>query len=319
MDSKKDDRSTLPPVPPKPPGGNPGILAGLTDVKLSEDTIQDVQSETNKLIKGRFGDYVWLIGLLYVFWAAVCVVIWVSLGVADINNAKYFIFLLLVPAFAAGYYYSIIQRKVAKKFYQQFAFRNNFVYSENTRPAGLDGELFTYGKDINITNIVSGITQGHNVVLTNLEYAIGSGKSRKNFEFTVFCIDYIVMLPPILLLIDGIDVGWNVTKTSFENLSKIELPLEVEQHFNLFTERKFEIEALQIFTLDFLNQLHETYQDYAFEFKQTKLYVYRRGIILRKEDLEKMFGLVEIVTRRLSPQLRRMEAGVVEMHRLINK
>jgi len=83
--------------------------------------------------------------------------------------------------------------------------------------------------------------------------------------------------------VDQKNFGDDLSDNNLRKVSKIELPSELEVHFNLFSEKKYEIEMLHIFTPDVLTMLYDNYKDFNLDFVGNKLFIYSKYVISKKQ------------------------------------
>jgi hypothetical protein len=68
---------------------------------------------------------------------------------------------------------------------------------------------------------------------------------------------------------------------------------DFNRYFSLWVTKEFEAEAYEIFTPDIMATLIEKAKNLNFEFIDDKLYIYNGKIINTKEEMEKIYSLVD--------------------------
>jgi hypothetical protein len=210
-------------------------------------------------------------------------------------------------------YYGIlasIRGKMLRDFYRQFAQKNGFNYSQTSQPEKETGALFEVGHSKKIYDYITGEIKGFPVSLFNYYYTVGSGKSSRSYSSTVWSIDFKTRVPTMVLLVDRHFFGDDLSNNNINNVSKIGLSEDLEKHFTLYSERKFEIEALQIFTPEFLNKIYESYKNYSLDFVGTKLYIYNNNIIKNKGNLELLKQYIGFIISQLNNKLPSMAGSI---------
>ena len=101
---------------------------------------------------------------------------------------------------------------------------------------------------------------------------------------------------------------------NFPNSEKLNLEGNYNDYFTLYTRKDFEIEALQIFSPDFMARTKDDYREFSIEFTGSQIYIYFSAYIETKSELEKMYSLAEYIITKLEPILQRMKGGMVAMN-----
>lgn len=123
----------------------------------------------------------------------------------------------------------------------------------------------------------------------------------------------------MLLLVDNHTFGDNLSDNNLTNVSKVDLGGEWEKHFNLFAEKKFEIEALQIFSQDFLQLIYEKYRRFSLDFSGNTLYLYSNKIITTKEELLILKEFVLVLLQKLNEKLPAMAGSITALYEALSK
>ncbi len=212
------------------------------------------------------------------FW--VIVVIFVVLGVISGG---------VIPVFLLAGCVIYVNSKIRKHFWKDFADINGWEYIENGNFELESGVMFTQGDNRSISNVVSGLIDDRQFRIFNYNFTVGSGKSKITYDYIVFAFKFDGSFPHVYLnskegyfyeLENGISVG-----------ETIPLPSEFEKKFTLMAPRKYEIEALEIFTPDVLVKLLDNGFSHDVEFVNSEVLIFTSGLINNAEKLEKEFKM----------------------------
>ena len=199
---------------------------------------------------------------------------------------------------------AVISKKARDQFMSQIAASLGYSYSETGSVPSLNANLFLIGHGQKIANVISG---NHNNLPTRIyiySTTVGSGKNQHTERFTVFETTYPYSLPHILL---------QNLKNSFLNQElsmrlgggeHIKLEGDFNKYFNLYAPKGLEIETLEIFTPDIMAYLIDDAGKMSFEFCDDKLYIYKEGIIGKKDQLLALYAMSEQLTTMLVPHLK---------------
>lgn len=292
---------------------DPNEITKDIELNLNED-IQDVGTSTQAYINRRYGQLLQKLKIGYV------ALIIVDVGAAMFWSRIFFseprIFFAIGVAPLVGYavFTGFVRKNILHEFYKQFAAANNFTYVQISTIGGMSGALFRVGNSKFSEDIITGEFAGFPLRLFNYNYTIGYGKNSTKYKKTVFEIDFETPLPPVLLLQDRSAFGDDLSDNNLKNRSKVSLPKHIEQDYNLYTEKKYEIEALQVFTPDVLEYIHTNYSDFNFDFEGTKLYVYARSVIIKKEDIKRAYTLAQYLINQLSHELKNMKGSIIALN-----
>lgn len=181
-------------------------------------------------------------------------------------------------------YFMYMTSKARKTFWMDFASVNGWAYKEGNKMDIFDdtftyrtneGEsslLLNYGDKNIITNEIDGVIQGRLFRIFSYQYTIGSGKSSHTDYFTCFAFKTNGSFPHLYL--NTKNNSWGVVSGE-----KISLSSEFGKKFELFAPRKYEIEALQIFTPDILARLLNEDFPYDVEFLNQEILIFAEGQI----------------------------------------
>jgi hypothetical protein len=295
------------PIVPKPHQVSPESL-------ILDETITDVNQSTNKIIFAKYKKWLWLYFILSVAWLLGMGWYLFSTGKMNGDAAG-----TMILPFMIGFIIAvIIQNKVQHQFYQQFAQANSFSYQKSGWHDGAVGALFDVGNGKKMSDIIVGKFKNLEICLFNYTYGKGSGKSRTTFNKTVLELELNSPVPHMMLLVDFSFFGENLSGF-LKHPNRIELPVELENQYNLYVEKEFEIEALQIFTPDVLAQFLDHYKQFSLDFESNKLYIYASKIITTKQELYTMYELAQYIIEKLAPVIGRLKTEVQTLEDLQQK
>ena len=288
----------------------PGAPAKPSVSPVLDETITDVSSSTANYI---FHTHLTKTEILL----AACV-IWILAFfylASPIASPGIIVWIFIPPVIAVTAFWAIIQNSVKHQFYQQFAQANNFQY-QKTGSLDLAGALFSLGHSPRTEDIITGTYDGNPLVLFNYRYIIGYGKNQQTYNDSIFRIEYPSVLAPILLVVDNQYFG-GITGL-FSGWEKIKPEGDFDKNFGLYTKKEFEIEALQVFTPDFMEKMLQQWPEFNLEFNGNKIIVFHSRVITKKAELQKMYDLVEFLAAKIEPLAKRMEGSVKDMEALQN-
>ena len=303
----------LPPVVPKPP---------LSRVVINEP-ILDVDASVSGYLKKNYKTEIILSAIFIALWEII--IIFFALrhmaggGAVSEDNGRGVIFLMALPLGVAFFIFAKLKNRLLHQFYKQFAQANGFTYQQTGWLDRREGAIFKVGHSKKMEDIIEGEINGLPLSLFNYKYTVGSGKNSHTYEKTVLEIDIKALTPPMLLLADWHGFGDNISDNNLNNVSKISLPADLEKHFSLFTEKKFEIEALQIFTPNFLNLIYGKYPQFSLDFLGQNLYVYAGSVIANKPELDLMLEYARTVSEKIGAKLPAMQGAITAMREALTK
>lgn len=274
------------------------------DLPVLDETIEDVGKTTGAYITSHYRKHLIVGGILSVVWAGV-IIYWITVS-PDLDK----VFLILAPIILFFGFQAYVHNKILSIFMRQFAVANGYKYEKDGTLDELSGFAFDIGHGKKAANIVSGQYQGHPLKLFHYNYTIGYGKHSHTYYLTVFKLTLDVRLTDLLLRSKRLDFGKSLTLT-FKNEQQIHLEGDFDQYFTLLAPKGFQIEALQIFSPDFMLQMRDEWQDFSLEFMGNDIYIYCVYKIDKKDKLYKMYDLVRHLLEAMKPALANMQKGVL--------
>jgi hypothetical protein len=295
MDPEQQNPPEIPPTnAPNPPMRQDGL-------PFIDESIENVGQGTSDYIKRHPNGAVAVIVLT--------VAVEVALVVFHITDPRaYIIAPLLIPLL--GYHW--VRSSVQHEFMQQFAAANGYIYTQKGALNGLDGTLFQIGHNKSIADVVSGQYGGRSISLFTYTYVTGYGKSAQTHHDTIFELQFDIVMPDILLENGSHGFGESLfSGLSGKNFVKLEG--DFNKYFSLSVPRGYEIEALEIFTPDVMEELIEKAKLLSLEIVNGHCFVYSNGIVSTKKNLYALYELAQYFDQKLAPLLTRMKGSVQAM------
>ena len=214
------------------------------------------------------------------FWGILAGVIISSLIILALLGGHEMI--LIFPFFFIFLYFVLIESKIRTLFWKKFAELNGWKYKDISDLNQEQGIMFRQGHSRHISHCIEGVIDGRNFRIFNYNFSIGSGKHRKIYFYTVFSFKFNGAFPHIYLN----------NKTNYYSIKigeSIPLPTEFEKSFSLSAPKEYEIEALEIFTLDVLSRLLDSKFGHDVEFINQEMLVFFDKQINNSEELGNEF------------------------------
>jgi hypothetical protein len=249
------------------------------------ESIDDVNQSVFKYLKSNPSYWITFLGIF--------LVLEILLFVLGADEPVVFLYPLIIPFLGVA----DLMNRIKHEFMKQFASANGFSYEAGRSIQGLDGSLFSFGKGLAITDIVSGSFMGRFTELFSYDAVPRSPL----MVFSVFIIKLEDKLPYIFLKSKTMDVdtaNWPAAKRE-----KLQLEGDFNQFFNVFVQEGCEIEALEVFTPDIMQILIDDYKEISFEVVGSSLYIYVRKTIGNKSDLYKMYDIARFFIEKINPKL----------------
>lgn len=209
-------------------------------------------------------------------------------------------------------YLAYVRHKAMTRFMRAFAETNGLEYIEKAPLSSVSGKLFDRGHSKSISHVVVAKFGNQKTRLFQYEYVVGRGKESKTYNFTVWEITFEKTEFPHILLRSR-----KMPRYSFldRNEKKVSLERGYGKHFQLFVTRKYEIEALQIFTPEVLQMLCEKGANYSIEFAGKSLYIYDDTNVSNTECLREIYEVAREIFDRTGPLINRLHDDFADMHR----
>ncbi len=208
------------------------------------------------------------------------------------------------PWFIFFGYMSSVYSKARESFWMQISTKYGWTYTHHKNILKEKALLFGIGHSISVGHGISGNYQDRPFHIFEYEYAVGSGKQKTTYSFTVFEVKFTGNFPHLYL--NYKDDGYANTPALISSLAKLSLPKEFEDKFKLYSPKEYEIETLEIFTPDFFTHLLNCGWKHDMEFVDGELLIYRRSQFNNFTDLDTELNTIKKFVDFLSPRLNRL-------------
>ncbi|MDO8604553.1 MAG: hypothetical protein Q7K40_04145 [bacterium] len=185
--------------------------------------------------------------------------------------------------FGAMFYIMSATNKARDSFWKQVAEKNCWQYKGELDEFTERGIMFQQGKGRRIYHLIEGDVDGSEFRMFHYQFSVGEGKSETTYWYTVFAFKFDGSFPHIYL--NNRHNSYNISIG--ENLP---MPSEFEKQFLLSTPRKYETEALEIFTPDILTKLLDGSFTHDVEFVDHELMMFVEGSTDDFKKLEEEFN-----------------------------
>ncbi len=261
-----------------------------SDIADIKTPIESISGATWAYIKEKYG------AKSYLFIAAASFLI-----IADLFFL-HLIFISVITLFVIFGIYGWIYQKVDNRFYQQIAELNGYTYEPkgflNTR-----GHVFQIGDSPKFEDIITGEFENHPLKLFVYKFTTGSGKQRAEHKLSICELTFPTQMPNIVLN------AHNFSSYSLFDfgLKKLTLEGDFHKHFTLYCQPNYEIEALQIFTPDVMQDLMKKSKNYDIEFADDKIYIISPASLKTRTEIMAMFNFAHYLIIKLKKVLPRIK------------
>lgn len=175
-----------------------------------------------------------------------------------------------------------IQNKLITSLWMKVAEINGWEYKSSSDPKEELGIMFQQGHSGTIFRRIDGVVDGRKFRMFNYTFTVGSGKYQRVYSYTVFAFKFNGSFPHIYL-------NNKHNSYSISIGEKIPLPSDFEKQFILSTPKKYEMEALEIFTPDILSKMLDKKFSHDVELVGSEVVLFIDGIVTSFEQLERGF------------------------------
>lgn len=235
-----------------------------------------------------------------------------------------FLFIVAIPFLGASpififpflIYFLFLLTKAETYFMKQFASRNNLDYKNSIPLKDVAGNLFRQpsGK---IKHVLTGSYENHKTRFFYYSYKTGGKYNKKHFCFTVLEIFFEKTTFPHISLCSAKTPKRHAKMGRGEK--EITLEKEFRDTYRLFVKKGYAVEALQIFTPEFLRMLKNEKFNVNIEFKENSLYVYTDHMIKKKKEMLEFFAVSHRLIDNVGPLLNRLGGGFEALHTYFKK
>lgn len=220
----------------------------------------------------------------------ICLIIFmVILGFAFLGFASLFFIVII----SSGYY-ALIYQKMQAVFMQQVAKILNYKYIPLLDTSAMTGNLFKIGYNKQVRNVIIGLYNNLPIRIFNYIFSTGSGKHRKDYRYTIFEIETKSEIPDMVLLKNDF-FAFTDLNTLTSGKEKLSLEGDFNEYFKLYIPKDFQIEALQIFTPDVMQELIDKFKtvDMNIEVNANKIYLFYEKVIGKKDEILLAYNLIQ--------------------------
>lgn len=227
----------------------------------------------------------WLFWLLLVM-SAFFVVVFLLITVGSIQKINQFGLLIfgIWPIIFLLTYFLFIKIKAVTSLWMKIAKINGWEFRPTSDLKEEGAVMFQQGHSGIIFRRIDGAVDGRKFRAFNYMFTIGRGKHRRVYKYTVFAFKFNGSFPHVYLNNKHNSYSVNIGE-------KIPIPTEFEKQFILSAPRKYEIEAMEIFTPDVLYKLLDKKIAHDIEFVGQEMIIFIDGITNNFEKFEKEFNI----------------------------
>ncbi|MFN4181362.1 MAG: hypothetical protein ACK4FA_01550 [Candidatus Paceibacteria bacterium] len=221
-----------------------------------------------------------------------------------INFGPIFIFILIFSGIALGIILQIKRKKMLKR----FALEHGYNYLGSGSVESLPSLYLQVGHSRRVSHVISGSIEKHPVRFFDFRSIIGHGKHKRHVTFSVCELKYDANLRRFLILSRQMRFGPGNLYDGFQNGFGREIKMEGDFHkyFKVYVPEDYEIEVFQIFTPDIMVKFIDLAKGFTFEFVDDKILVYTRGLIYKKETMEKIHELARMLVSEFAQKIKRI-------------
>lgn len=184
----------------------------------------------------------------------------------------------------------------------RFAATNNLSYDIGFQGAAHEGLIFRTGHSRHTSEVLADYHETYGFEMANYQYETGHGRSRRTHGYHYIMLKLPRKLPHIVLDARKNNfLGMSSLPVSFKNAQKLQLEGDFNKYFTLYCPKKYERDALYIFTPDIMAMMIDLGAKYDVEIIDDKLFLYGKGRIRRfnKKLYEKTFGILNIFGKKM--------------------
>ncbi len=188
-----------------------------------------------------------------------------------------------------------------------------YSYAKEAPMSSVSGGLFEVGENRRIVSVISGRADGQDIRAYYYNTAVGPQNAELR-TYTILEYQYTYELPHMLLTTRALVADYvDDAAPTFMGSKLLTLEGNFNEKFTLQVEEEFEIEALQIFTPDVMQELIDQKIPVQFETCENKLYLFQKKYITTTEGMSALFELGALVNRILTPHFKETSDDVADM------
>jgi hypothetical protein len=211
------------------------------------------------------------------------------------GDDKTILYLVLV-----GMVYFFLKLKIVNSYYRKFANENFLEYSDEGNIYDFEGPIYVLGHSRKFKNIVNLRIKGHDTKLFTYDYTTGVGDKESTAHLTILQVGFDFKLPALVLNPKRTGMFGSYALPTYGIMLPQEIYLDgpFYQTHRLIAGRMSRLEALQIFTPDFLEKLLG-FTDVKLQLYGKKMIIVRYGIEDDPDKLRGMFKVAELFIAKI--------------------
>ncbi len=227
-----------------------------------------------------------------------------------------FLGLLYVPVIILTILYIFEIGRLRKRMFEDFAKNHGYAFSAHKEKDFGDGSLFLGGKNKSVSEFISGVLENIPVEFFNFDFIVErtdskGQRTKEHHNFFVIDMDLGTVTPSILLRYKGSNT---VPKVYFGR-ADVRLEGQMGDIYDLEVEKEFEIEALQIFSPDIMQEILSVIErpekpKLNVEFYGNHAIVFIEGEINNPDLLESVYNMSSDLAKHWAPLMVRIKGSV---------
>lgn len=182
-----------------------------------------------------------------------------------------------------------------KYIWQQYAKKKNWTYAEKGDPNAEKWLIYRHGQS-SLTNVLVGTIDNRPLRIQTYTYRVTLGDTTTTYVYTSYTVRFLGHFPHIYLDHRGNGFGVQVGV-------RLSVPEEFGQRFFLYAPKKYEIEALAIFTPEVYAKLLDAPSATDLELYDQEMCLYISQYVLDQATIDKQLTIVRDVVAILSKNL----------------
>ncbi|MCX6722344.1 MAG: hypothetical protein NTY04_04160 [Candidatus Staskawiczbacteria bacterium] len=207
--------------------------------------------------------------------------------------------------------FAFFWQKAMGDFLKHFASDIGYKYEDSGDVSSVDGTIFDFGHNQNISKIVYGKYFDQDTRLFIFSTVVGSGKNKHTESYSALEIFFDTMLPNILL--NNRKTWFNSMALLVDNEKKLTLEGDFQKYFTLYVTKEYELEATQIFTPEIMQMFIDKAGKISVEMYKNKVYLYYPNEITKKDQLVSIYSLAKEIILELGKKFSLMKDDVEDM------
>jgi hypothetical protein len=225
----------------------------------------------------------------------------IGLGLQSVVVSVFFIVIFLIVYVIVIKSENEYLREVARR--KRFVYLNQFLESIEGVPGSKPGMIFGKGRSQKVTG---GYRIDDNIELANYTYVTGYGRSSTTHYYTYVQIPLKRHMPHMVL-----DSTSNNFLKTFSNLPMtisqsqvLSLEGNFDKYFTLYAPKKYERDALYVFTPDVMEKLISECRNYDVEIVDDFIYLYKKNYVdlMKETEIRSLLGVIDVINSELQRQ-----------------